>query len=170
MWRDLDLPYTIYLPTAKLNKFSVFGDVVLNSFFNTKADESRTITSGVTASARDIDALMRREQIDIVGGLSQGGAMALYTSLGYSDYRVKGVFALSSFNLEYPVKHPDIPAFIYHGGNDIVLPWSFSQPGYEDIKLKELYLEGKMQHVISDSMCVVLKNWLHRTLNPRSFL
>jgi hypothetical protein len=38
MWRAMDLPYTIYLPTAKKSKFSVFGDAELHSFFDATAD------------------------------------------------------------------------------------------------------------------------------------
>jgi predicted esterase len=65
--------------------------------------------------AKYIDHILRTEQIDLIGGMSQGGAMALYTALKYSDYKVKGVFALASYNLDYEVRHTDIPVFIYHG-------------------------------------------------------
>jgi predicted esterase len=70
--------------------------------------------------------LLKELKIDIIGGMSQGGAMSLFTALNFSDYKVKGVFALVSYNLDYEIRYPEIPAFLYIGDRDLVLPWQFS--------------------------------------------
>jgi predicted esterase len=96
--------------------------------------------------------------------------MALYTALGYTSHGLKGAFALASFNLDYTPTNSDLPVFLYHGGNDMVIPWEFSESTYEGITRKELYLETGMQHVVSDLMVAALRSWIHRVMQPRSFL
>lgn len=77
----------------------------------------------------------------LVGGFSQGGALALYAGLRYSQ-KLGGILALSTY---LPVAHAlaekthftqkDTPIFLAHGSQDVILPLSFG------LKTKQ-YLEN----------------------------
>ena len=75
-----------------------------------------------------------------VGGFSQGGAMAVYCGYHYPE-KLGGVIALSSYVLEtanYPNDiHPankDTPLYACHGEADPVVPISYSQVTFNQLK------------------------------------
>ena len=72
----------------------------------------------------------------VVGGFSQGGAIALTTTLHAAGVPLGGCFALSSYlpmaydmyvgNLEVLPNALEVPFYLAHGTDDAVLPYSFA--------------------------------------------
>jgi lysophospholipase-2 len=72
----------------------------------------------------------------VVGGFSQGGAIALTTTLHAAGVPLGGCFALSSYlpmaydmyvgNLEVLPSALEVPFYLAHGTDDAVLPYSFA--------------------------------------------
>lgn len=104
----------------------------------------------------EIDQGIASERI-MLAGFSQGGAMALYTSLNYRQ-KLAGVIVLSAYlplikklNLQQ-LQNKLMPIFIAHGLFDPVVPFGFGQ-AVRDLLMKENYIVDwhtyPTQHTIS---------------------
>lgn len=90
-------------------------------------------TSYIVSMVKDLLAEGIPSKKIIVGGFSQGGAVALTTALHGVGVRLGGCFALSSYlpmHNQYPspmlaAVAKDTPVFMAHGTVDPVLPYSF---------------------------------------------
>jgi predicted esterase len=88
----------------------------------------------------------------VLGGFSQGGAMALLTGLT-SKAKLAGVVSLSAWlplDTKFPslvqesdVNH-DTPVFMAHGSVDTVVPTQFGQMSYESLKKQNFAVTMKM--------------------------
>ena len=88
-----------------------------------------------------------------LGGFSQGGAAALLTGLNISTVPLKGIIALSTFPIMYPVKERmKIPVFIYHGEADEILEANTMRKAYEEyfkgVNLKIHFERGLGHHAV----------------------
>jgi phospholipase/carboxylesterase len=98
-------------------------------------DARREDPAGVRASQKSIEALIQREKergvpasAIVLAGFSQGGAMALHTSLRHGE-RLAGVMALScslpladTLAAEAAPANRDVPIFMAHGTHDPMIP------------------------------------------------
>jgi len=87
---------------------------------------------------KEIDAGVDPKKI-AVGGFSMGGALGIYSALTYPD-RLGAVVGLSSFLLQRDAvqaectANKDIPIFLGHGRNDMLVPYTFGQMTEQRIK------------------------------------
>lgn len=101
---------------------------------------------GIKKAAEDIKALIETEKADgipanriILGGFSQGGALALYTGLTYPE-ALSGIIGLSCW-LPLHKSFPDakktndsVPIFQCHGEVDPVVPINYGQLSHSQLK------------------------------------
>ena len=136
--------------------------------------------AGIRASAIGIEALIQRERDSgiaaeqiVLAGFSQGGAMALFTALRYSQ-KLAGVLALSTY---VPIAHIvaaevseaniGMPIFMAHGQSDDVVSFNFArrsrqrlnQMGYE-----VEWHEYPMAHAIIPEELQHIKGFLERVI------
>jgi phospholipase/carboxylesterase len=109
----------------------------------------------------------------ILGGFSQGGAMALYTGLQH-EYQLAGILALSSYlpcrnemNTRIHSANRDTSIFMAHGTSDTVVPFDFGEQS------KDLLIEYGcdvdwntygMPHTVSEQELKDIGVWIHETL------
>ena len=101
---------------------------------------SRADLDGVRASQRHLEALVAAERargIDasriVIGGFSQGGAVALYTGLRHAE-RLAGIVALSTYLIggealayEASSVNRDLPILMAHGLHDPVVQFAWAE-------------------------------------------
>jgi len=133
------------LPTAPIRPVTVNGGMAMNAWFDIPALAGDIFNApedgpGMRSSSRLINELITTEVdagIDskriVVGGFSQGGAMALLTGLT-TERQLGGVIALSSWlplRKEIFAMASDnarkLPFFFGHGDVDLVVPYAFGQ-------------------------------------------
>jgi len=133
------------LPTAHIQPVTVNGGMAMNSWFDIPALAGDIFNApedgpGMRSSARLINELITTEVdggIDskriVVGGFSQGGAMALLTGLT-TERKLGGIIALSSWlplRKEIFAMASDnarkLPLLFGHGDVDPVVPYIFGQ-------------------------------------------
>ena len=136
-------------------------------------------TSYIASMIKDLLAEGIPSEKIIVGGFSQGGAIALTTALHGAGVRLGGCFVLSSYlpmHNQYPVPLLAIeakrtPVFIAHGTMDTVLPYSFGDITRQ--KLESFMDRGTVQFVGIPNMAHerlgavetrLLSRWLMRVL------
>ncbi|MGH7306746.1 MAG: alpha/beta hydrolase [Candidatus Rokuibacteriota bacterium] len=124
-------------PHAPMRPVTINGGYVMRAWYDIRDDGGvrREDPAGVRASQRAIEALIQRERERgvsaasiVLAGFSQGGAMALHTSLRYGE-RLAGVMALScslpladTVASEAAPANRDVPIFMAHGTQDPMIP------------------------------------------------
>jgi phospholipase/carboxylesterase len=124
-------------PHAPMRPVTINGGYVMRAWYDIRDDGGvrREDPAGVHASQKSIEALIQRERERgvparsiVIAGFSQGGAMALQTSLRHGE-RLAGVMALScSLPLadtlagEAAPANRDVPIFMAHGTHDPMIP------------------------------------------------
>lgn len=111
----------------------------------------------------------------VVGGFSQGGAVALYAALRFAP-RLAGVLALSTYlplhsRLEHepPVADPATPILMAHGVEDPVVPWDYgrvSRQRLQALGYKVAWKEYPMGHALCDTEIADIASWLNGILAP----
>ena len=127
----------IVLPTAPSMPVTVNHCHTMNSWYDVRFAWDTSIHPTALQSADQICSILREEAQStsrlFLGGISQGGAMALLT--GYSRYNgpLAGIIALSSYTLdiEVPEERKSIPGLIYHGDRDQTINIDFSKSTYD---------------------------------------
>ncbi len=135
---------------------------------------------GIQASAAALHGLIEG-QIDagiapgriIVGGFSQGGAVALYGALRFAP-RLGGVLALSTYLplharllQEPPVADPATPIMMTHGVDDPVVPYGYgrlSQQRLEALGYSVAWKDYPMGHALCDREIGDIGVWLNAIL------
>jgi phospholipase/carboxylesterase len=131
-----ELAVRYVFPNAPVRPVTLNGGALMRAWFDLLAldHEAPEDETGIRESARSVEQLIRRETergIDaariILAGFSQGGAVALFTALRYSQ-SLAGVIALSTYlplsDLMSREKNPaneEIPIFMAHGQFDVML-------------------------------------------------
>jgi predicted esterase len=121
--------------------------------------ESRKYLSGLIQS--EIDAGIAADRI-VLGGFSQGGAMALFTSLT-GPVKLAGIVGLSSY-LPLDSKFGDFlkendfnrttPILMCHGDSDVVVPTSFGKESAEWLKKHGFDVTMKLYPGMGHSACL----------------
>ena len=156
-------------PTAKTVPVTLNGGMRMTAWFDLNALDEGSIVDDrvmIEESARYVDALVR-EQMEagipsekiIVGGFSQGGAIALTASLR-SEVKLGGCLALSTYlplRGDYPDKFGPharaLKIFQGHGTHDMVLQYAYGQKAYELLKEKGIDVEFKTYAGMAHSAC-----------------
>jgi len=123
--------------------------------------------------AREVERGVPAARI-VLGGFSQGGAMALYTGARYPE-RLAGLLVLSAYEVlrerrdEESAANRETPAFFGHGRHDPIVPLFAGQAACEaarrpgrDVRWHEF----PIQHEVSLPELEVVGRWLHERL-PR---
>jgi len=124
-------------PHAPMRPVTINGGYVMRAWYDIRDDGGvrREDPAGVRASQKAIEALIQREKERgvsaasiVLAGFSQGGAMALHTSLRHGE-RLAGVMALScslpladTLAAEAAPANRDVPIFMAHGAQDPMIP------------------------------------------------
>jgi phospholipase/carboxylesterase len=124
-------------PHAPMRPVTINGGYVMRAWYDIRDDGGvrREDPAGVRASQRAIEALIQGEKERgvpaasiVIAGFSQGGAMALHTSLRHGE-RLAGVMALScslpladTLSAEAAPVNRDVPIFMAHGSHDPMIP------------------------------------------------
>jgi phospholipase/carboxylesterase len=109
--------------------------------------EQRADLAGTRASRTRIEHLVARERERgiaprriVLGGFSQGGAVALYTALRHSE-RLAGAAALSAYLIdanateqEAACANRDLPVFMAHGTEDDVVRYAWGEASRDVLK------------------------------------
>ncbi|KAI3383788.1 hypothetical protein SNEBB_008095 [Seison nebaliae] len=171
-------------PQAKVQPVTLNGGMPTNSWFDVYglAPSSPQDEKGVKESSDYLLSLVRKE-IDtgtppskiVIGGFSQGGAVALYTLLTNEKLDIGGLVALSSFlpchekliekygslkRSSYP------PIFQTHTQHDPVVPCAYGELTGKVIKEKfnftnyQFIKSNDFGHTVSEGQMSKLMNWL----------
>jgi phospholipase/carboxylesterase len=125
-------------PHAPEMAVTINGGYVMPAWYDiADADfDRRADMAGVRTSRVQVDHLIARErkrgiahQRIVLGGFSQGGALALHTGLRH-PVRLAGLIALSAYLIdpaslasEAASANRDVPVFMAHGSDDDVVPY-----------------------------------------------
>lgn len=117
---------------------------------------------------REIDSGIAVENI-MLGGFSQGAVMALMTGLHYHQ-RLAGIVALSGYlpllpdNLnQLPKANAQIPVFIAHGSEDMVVPFGFGHAAVDLLKAVNYPVTWKsypIAHTVSMEEIADISTWI----------
>jgi phospholipase/carboxylesterase len=169
-------------PHAPLRPVTINQGHVMRAWYDIRAlaGVRREDEAGVRQSARQIEALMEREQQRgiaprrlVLAGFSQGGAMALHVALRYPE-RLAGILALSCFlplastvAEEASPANRDVPIFWAHGLHDPMVPLAMAEQGREQVAALGYRIEWH-QYPIPHSVCAEeiadVARWLGRVL------
>ncbi|GIY64049.1 acyl-protein thioesterase 2 [Caerostris darwini] len=145
----LKLPHIKYIcPTAPSMPVTLNAGIKMPSWFDLKslnADGPEDEEGIKRASERVFQMIEAEEESGIpsnrivLGGFSQGGALALYSALRYSK-PLAGVIALSCWlplYKQFPFAsagHNDMPIFQCHGDLDTIVPYKWGRMTHELLK------------------------------------
>ncbi len=128
-------------PHAPMMPVAINNGFVMRAWYDIRDAElhARADLEGVRRSQAQLEALIAREKTRgvpdariVLGGFSQGGAIALYTGLRHRE-RLAGIVALSTYLIdarglatEAAPANRDVPIFMAHGTHDPVvrLAWA----------------------------------------------
>lgn len=167
-------------PNAPLLPVTLNGGYVMPAWFDIRPDRSDEDVAGLARSQASIEALLAREVARgvparriVLGGFSQGCALALLTGLRYPQ-RLAGVFGLSGYlpragalAAERSAANADVPVFLAHGREDemVVLPRAIAS---RDVLLAQGYPVQWHDYPIGHSVCPTevadLRTWLRQVL------
>ena len=176
------LPVRFVFPHAPVRPISLNHGLPMRAWYDIHALEgdAREDEAGLRESQKDIIELIEQEHLRgiprnriILGGFSQGGAMALFTGLRYS-MPLGGIIALSSYlplskklSVEANPANGTVPIFIAHGSADPIVPLEWGKKTVQI--LKELnysveWHEYPMMHQLCYQEIVNIREWLEKQL------
>ena len=173
-----DVPVRFLLPDAPLRPITINGGMVMRGWYDVTGldinrearpeglDESADIVR--TLLSRELERGMPPERI-LLGGFSQGGAVALYLGLRYSR-ALAGVIGLSTFlpvpgllATEALQVNRDTPIFLAHGLHDPVLALHLAERSRELLTEQGFDVTWRtypMPHSLSEAELMDLSDWL----------
>ncbi len=169
------------LPGAPVQRVALFGNVAMRAWYNVLHDdlEREVDQAGIERSEQRLRELIEREESRgipreriLLGGFSQGGAIALYTALRF-PHRLAGVIALSSYLPPTEALHagschcPGTPVYIGHGTDDELVPLALARKAARFAASHGCLVEFEtfpMGHSTCPAEFDSIKNWLKRTL------
>jgi phospholipase/carboxylesterase len=172
-------------PHAPKRPVTINGGYVMRAWYDIRDDGGvrREDAAGVRASQTSIEALIQREKERgvpaasiVIAGFSQGGAMALHTSLRHRE-RLAGVMALScslpladTLAAEAAPANRDVPIFMAHGTHDPMIPMARAMRARETLVglgYRVEWHEYPMPHSVSLEEVRDISAWLGKVLPPR---
>ena len=172
----------VVLLTAPEMPVTINNGMIMNSWFDKDIDnEGRFIAKeeDVIKSYNRIAKVIEEEvsaykgdyKKIVVGGYSQGCAMALYTGLTF-DKILGGVCGLSGFLFSFTKldeRKKQLPIFLYHGKMDDVVLYEPSIKEYKKLKEQgfnlEIHDEDHLGHSISEKEDLEIKKFFNKILN-----
>lgn len=179
----LDLPHELgarfVFPHAPVRPVTVNNGYRMRAWYDIVASDltAQTDHAGLDASAAMLAQWLRDQARDgiaaarvVVGGFSQGGAVALHGGLRYSD-RLAGILALSTY-LPMPERLPDAaapanrdtPVLMTHGTEDPVIPFAHGQRSARWLEQAgypvDFYRDAGTAHTVSPQALGVVRRWL----------
>jgi phospholipase/carboxylesterase len=177
-----ELGVRFIFPHAPLQPVTINGGYVMRAWYDvlTPGFTQREDAQGVRASQRAIEALIAREvgrgiepEHIVLGGFSQGGAMALHTGLRYPE-RLGGVVALSTYlplaeslPAEASPANARVPIFMAHGSYDPLIPLSLAMASRDRLVAMGYPVEWRvypMQHSVCMDEIADIGAWLRRRM------
>ncbi|CAH1968289.1 unnamed protein product [Acanthoscelides obtectus] len=172
----------VICPTAPTMPVTLNAGFRMPSWFDLKTlDESGPEDEpGIKAAAKQVHTLIESEisagiaaERIMVGGFSQGGALALYSMLTYPQ-KLAGVVALSCWlplNKSFPASKTspdDVPVFQCHGDCDPIVPYKWGQMTASVLKTMLTNVDFKtyrgVGHTSSDQELVDVKQFIEKYL------
>ena len=169
-------------PHAPMRPVTINGGYVMRAWYDIRDDGGvrREDPAGVRASQKSIEALIEREKARgvpsraiVLAGFSQGGAMALHTSLRQGE-RLAGVMALScslpladALAAEAGPANRDVPIFMAHGTHDPMIPMARAVRARETLVglgYRVEWHEYRMPHSVSPEEIRDISAWLATVL------
>ena len=175
-------PVRWLFPNAPQIPVSINGGYVMPAWYDIAADRSREDEAGLRRSQASIDALLAREQARgvpahriVLGGFSQGCAMALLTGLRYPQ-RLAGILGMSGYlplaaalAAERSAANADLPIFLAHGTQDEMIPLPRAAASRDALAALGYAVEWH-QYPMGHSVCAPevqdVQRWLLRVLDP----
>ena len=175
----------VVLPHASHRPVTINGGMVMPAWYDIAAADflQNQDDAGIRASEQQLQALIRRE-IDagipaaqiLLAGFSQGGAIALHTSLRHAQ-PLAGILALSTYlplaaslTAEAAAANCGVPVFMAHGEQDPVVPLSLAMQS-RDILQQQGYSVSwhsyPMPHAVCPEEVRDIRDWLLQRLAPR---
>lgn len=168
-------PLRFVFPHAPVRPVTVNGGMRMRAWYDLTAlaPEPREAAEDLSGAVQAIEALAAQVRADcpglILGGFSQGGALALATALT-TGLGPDGVFALSAYLPDLAAAgleirpDPDTPSvFQAHGLSDPVIPVTFGRAAVRalrDLGLNVEHHEYPMAHQVCDAEISDFRNWL----------
>ena len=172
-------------PHAPMMPVTINNGYVMRAWYDVfgVAGERREDEAGVRASQERIERLIAREKARgiparaiVLGGFSQGGAMALHTGLRHPE-RLAGVMALSCFlpvaravATEASTANRDVSLFIAHGIADDLIPVARARAARDTLLglgYEVEWHEYPMAHSLCPQEIEDIAAWLQRTLERK---
>lgn len=183
---DLRLPAKLgvrfVFPHAPMRPVALNGGYVMRAWYDLALTDSGFVQEpdDIEESIGIVNRLIETEAARgipvrrmVLGGFSQGGAIALHTGLRYQK-RLAGIVALSA-----PVPmvetlvgeiHPaniDVPILMAHGTEDTVVPFDYGNAVRRALSRRGVKVEWNkysMGHTVISEEIAVLARWLNRVL------
>lgn len=163
----------IVLLTALVNPVTVNGGMRMNSWYDFKTIEDEFDCSADISAERLIKVLeeeRKKTEVLVLGGLSQGAVMSLYTGLAKYTGKLDAIVALSgyAFPMQIPESRKNIPVLLYNGAVDPLLTLRRCQRSF-DAHLQGAnvtqHVDPNLPHTISDEEWNFVSTWLKAKLN-----
>ena len=173
-------PVRWLFPNAPQQPVTINGGYVMPAWYDIRPDRSDEDEAGLRQSQALVEAVIRREQARgipahriVLGGFSQGCAMALLTGLRYPE-RLAGLAGMSGYlpladstAAERSEANRDVPIFLAHGSEDeIVAParGRASRDALAALGHAVEWHEYPMEHSVCPEEIGALNQWLLRVL------
>ncbi|XP_034942529.1 acyl-protein thioesterase 2 [Chelonus insularis] len=174
----------VICPTAPTMRVTLNAGFRMPSWFDLKTLEATgpEDEEGIQKAAEMVHGMIEKEvqagiptKRIVLGGFSQGGALALYSALTYPE-PLAGVIALSAWlplHKKFPasaVGNKDTPVLLCHGDCDPIVPYKWGQMTASLIKKFMTQVEFKtyreMMHSSCDEEMCDIKAFLEKVLKP----
>ncbi|QTD46877.1 alpha/beta hydrolase [Ottowia testudinis] len=186
--QEIDLaaagPVRWLFPNAPQIPVTINGGCVMPAWYDITADRRQEDEAGLRRSQASIGALLAREQARgvpaeriVLGGFSQGCAMALLTGLRYPE-RLAGIVGMSGYlplagklAAERSSANRDVPIFLAHGTQDemVALPRAIaSRDALAALDYPLEWHDYPMGHSVCAPEVQDLRRWLLRALAAKA--
>lgn len=167
-------------PDAPFKEITINDGMLMRAWFDIKnlEFEKEEDEEGIKDSQELIYQLIEHEKQQgvpakniILGGFSQGGAMALYAGLRYPE-KLKAIISLSAYMPLLPSfeeeknSFNDMNIFIAHGMFDPVVPYMYGQKSFstlKDMEYKNLeWTSLQIQHTVSEDELLAIGKFIEK--------
>lgn len=176
------LPIRFISPHAPFHPVTINNGYVMRAWYDIAFTEKGVVQNEthILASVATVHSLIQGEikrgiagKRIVVAGFSQGGTIALYSGLGFSQ-PLGGIIALSS---HFPAAeklltqmnpaNADIPIFLAHGKHDAMIPFAHAQQMHTTLQARRMSVEWHaypIEHTVSQDEIRDIAQWLMRVL------
>jgi phospholipase/carboxylesterase len=183
---DPALAVRFVFPHAPSRGVTINRGMIMPAWYDIRSGDLRADVDeqGIRESARAVAALVERERgrgIEprniVLGGFSQGGAIALHAALRYPE-RLAGVIALSTYLVladslpaEASAANRDLPVFMAHGTRDPMVAFERGDWSRQHLAEQGYPVEWHtypMQHEVAPREIEDMSRWIASVLGARS--